>query len=257
MLKRLVFFGLVLALSITAAAETVVMRADYWYPFNGHPNSIRPGFMVEIARRAFAKANITVDYRLMSWQGALQNAYDGNIDCVFGASKIQGRGLLYPRHSFGVTDTGFYARAGEIPAFSYKGLASIRQFRLGVAEAAIHIQDPAVIDYIKKYQATDKVYLSDDNNPLRDLMAKLLTNEIDLIVETPAVFHAIAQEQRLSILFEEVSVVGKPEPVYIACSKRNPRSPYYLDLLDKELMLMRKTGELEKLLQRYKLFDWQ
>lgn len=256
-LQRLIIVLLMAGAPLAFANETVILRADYWYPFNGYPNSIKPGFMVEIAKRAFAKEGIAVNYQLMSWEGALQNASDGNIDCVLGASKIEGRGLLYPKNSFGMTDTGFYARYGEIKHFSYKGLASLRNYRIGMVGAAVHIEDPALLGYIDKYQSTDKVFLSRADKPLRDLMAKLLANQIDLIIETPRVFHAVAQEQRLSVLFEEVALMGNPQPVYIACSKANPKSAYYLQLLDKQLVEMRENGALETLLNSYGLTDWQ
>lgn len=257
MLKRFIIGFLLANTPLCFSGETVTLRADYWFPYNGDPNSSKPGYLVEIAKRAFAAEGIQVDYQLMPWKGALVNTKNGNIDCVLGASALEARDLLLPKQKLGTTDTGFYARVGEIKPFKYQGLASLRPYRIGMVEDAVHIEDPAVVGYLEKYQATEKVYLSKDHRPVRDLMAQLLANNIDIVIETPAVFKAVAQDLRLHILFEELDVIRSGSPIYIACSKKNPKSAYYLTLLDKAVMQMRANGQLDSLLKRYGLTDWQ
>ena len=44
------------------AQEVGTLRADSWYPYNGDPKAENPGYMVEVARLAFAKAGYQLDY---------------------------------------------------------------------------------------------------------------------------------------------------------------------------------------------------
>ena len=41
---------LFLSCPVVSLADTVTLRADEWYPYNGDPDAERPGYMIELAQ---------------------------------------------------------------------------------------------------------------------------------------------------------------------------------------------------------------
>ncbi|WP_157729877.1 transporter substrate-binding domain-containing protein [Bacterioplanes sanyensis] len=93
---------LMLLLPIVAAAQTLSIRSDTWYPMNGDPQADKPGFMIEIAKAIFEPQGITIDYRLMPWERALSEVRAGRIDCVVGAYVEDAPDFVFPEQPWGL-----------------------------------------------------------------------------------------------------------------------------------------------------------
>ena len=80
------FFAIVALLftSHLLFADTIRLRADYWYPFNGEPQDKNPGHMIEIAKTAWEQAGYHLDYQLMPWEESITKARAGEADCIVG-----------------------------------------------------------------------------------------------------------------------------------------------------------------------------
>jgi polar amino acid transport system substrate-binding protein len=87
--------------------QNIVLAADPWCPHNCVAGSIREGYMVDIARQAFALQGIEVNYVNMSWARALQQARTHHIDGVIGAFKGDARDFVFPQESLGLSATVF------------------------------------------------------------------------------------------------------------------------------------------------------
>lgn len=245
----LMFFGL------ACNAKEVSFRADYWYPYNGEPASLKPGYMIEIAELALEEAGVVVDYQLMPWGAAINSAVGGSIDCIVGPTKEEAPSLLFTKQNLGIAHTGFYARFGELDNWKYNGVKSLENFRVGVTEAVVYVEDYEVIRYLADVK-NKNVYIAKGDQPLIDLIGSLAKGEIDIIIETAAVFKAASKDGGVSLLFSEVDHLTIDNEVYIACSQENSESQRYLDLIDKKIDQMRKNGDFVKLLNKYGIKDW-
>jgi polar amino acid transport system substrate-binding protein len=238
-------------------ADDISIRADYWYPFNGKPNSTKPGYLIEIAEQALTEAGHTVHYQLMPWDDAIGSARKGLVDCVAGVSKKEAADFIFPDVSMGMADTGFFVRYGEYSQWRYRNVDSFNGMRIGIIDGVFYINDTAFADYIEQNAQTDKVYIAKGDEPLQDLMNKLASKEIDMLLETPEVFSAISHERGVFLLFDQADRLNSPGAVYIACSPKNKHSATYVKLISNKLVAMRKSGELDSLLKKYHLQDWQ
>ena len=70
--------------------------------------------------------------------------------------------------------------------------------------------------------------------------------------ETPGYIIEIADG-----IFTEAGRLNQPVDVYIACSPNKPNSIVYTKLLSEGIVDLRKTGELQKTLEKYALKDWK
>lgn len=84
MKKTILILWLAISLSSISAADTIILVADKWCPYNCTPETERPGFLVEIARRAFELAGHKLEYRLMPWKRAVTEAKRGNVNGIIG-----------------------------------------------------------------------------------------------------------------------------------------------------------------------------
>lgn len=242
-------------LSSAIHADTITLRADVWHPFNGEPDASRPGYMIEIAKQAFESAGHKLDYQLMDWDETLEHVAAGKIDCAVGIGKEEAPDFIYPDTPLGVDDTGFYTLIDN-KDWNYRGAESLRKVRIGVVED--YSYDGGSIDqYIQTAGKTDKIFVAGGDNPLEDLINKLIKKDIDVVLESPAVFRYKAKKMGFHIMFEEKHRLNDPTPIYIACSPKNKNSKQYTKLLSKTVTELRKNGGLKKILSRYGVKDWQ
>lgn len=238
-------------LTAAAQADTVVIRADRWYPMNGDPNDPNPGFMIEITRYALSKAGHQVDYALVPWARALQQVKNGEIDCVVGAYKSDAPNLLFPNISQGAASTAAFVKKGS--TWRYTTLDALKLVNVGAVSSYSYGKE------IDTFIAAnpERVHLLSGENALEQNIRKLLSSRIDVVLESPAVLNAKLKEMHLSHHIEFAGSVTKPENLYVACTPRKASSVQYIKLIADGTRELRASGELENILDKYGLKDWQ
>jgi polar amino acid transport system substrate-binding protein len=233
-----------------AQADTVVIRADHWYPMNGKPGDANPGFMIEIAQRTLAQGGHTVDYDLMPWERALHSAENGTIDCVVGAYKSDAPNLLFPENSQGVDITATFVKKGS--PWRYSNLEGLKSVQVGGITGYSYGDD--VDAFIE--QNPQKVQLLSGDTALEQNIRKLLGGRIDVILESPSVLNAKLKELNLQGQADFAGAIGEPENLYIACTPQKDSSRAYIKMISDGTQQLRQSGELKKILEKYGLSDW-
>jgi polar amino acid transport system substrate-binding protein len=243
-----------LALPMVATAAEVTLRADPWYPYNGDPHGERPGYMVEIARYALARGGHRLDYQLLPWQRSLDAAERGRIDCVVGVHLAAEGGLLFPSESFGRMDEVFFGLR-DAPPWRFRSTEDLRDKVVAVV-GGYRYGDP-IDAYIAEQSDSRRVYVASGEAALERNIKMLLAGRVDLVLEAPAVFAAKARQMGVSDQVRELDRLGDPQNLYIACSAIKPSSEEYLRLFDAGIRELRRSGELQKILDKYDVEDWK
>ncbi len=251
--RVLVLFGLMSAGALTSwAAEAVVrVRADAWMPFNGEPDAERPGYVVELARLIFEPVKIRVDYQLMPWTDALAAARKGEIDAVIGANPAEATGMLIPEMSVGAPRVGLFVKKGN--PWKYENIQSLATARLGVISGYSYWN--TFDDYLKKNQAGNVVYFEGET-PLEDGIAQLKDGRIEVMAETLPVFIWKVRSGGGSVADYRVAYLQAGEPIYMAFSKNGVGVKYGM-IFDEGIKRLRQSGELQAVLKKYGLEDWE
>ncbi len=234
-------------------ADTITVRADPWYPYNGDPKSKHPGYMIEIAQLAWAEAGHKLDYQILDWDETLKRVKAGKIDCAVGVGKEEAPGLVYPKQTMGVMNTGFF-RLTDSASWKYSGVASLKGKRIGIIDG--YTYDEAEIDAYLETKPAD-LHIAGGDTPLEDLANKMANGELDVIIESITVFKATTRKMGINFLFKGAGKIDSVSAVYVACSDKNKSSQQYADLIDKKLSQLRANGGLQKMLDEYGLEDWQ
>jgi len=243
-----------LALSSITLADTIIIAADLWCPYNCEPNSSEPGFVVEVAKNVFEKHGHQIIYQKMPWSRAIQDAKDGKINGIIGANKQEAPNFIFPSNEQGISDLLFYVKAGS--SWKYNDEQSLKEVKLGL------IQDYGygeLIDrYVKTQTGTPWVQTISGNDTLERNIQRLLLGRIEVTIENNAVMEYHLKKTRRSHF---LSVAGKARSetgnIYIAFSPNLNVSTTYAKILSDGMNEISQSDRLDSIMNRYGLTNWR
>lgn len=253
-LKRCALFISLLISAAGAVAETVVMRADPWYPVNLDPASDKPGYVIEIARLALQRAGHQLDYALYPWERSVDGVRRGKIDCLPGVHRNTVPDLIFTGESFGTDRMAFYARA-DAPPFEYHDLSDLQDKVVAVIGGYGYTEQ--IDAYINTANGAPNLQVTRGDIPLQRNIRMLLAGRVDLVLESiPALEHTATEMGVLDQIKQVSPLPGSPS-LFIACSPKKPASRDIVKALDEGLRELRRSGELQRILDKYGMSDWQ
>ena len=238
-----------------AKAENITLAADIWCPYNCDPQSDKPGYMVEVAKAAFAKHGITVDYKVMPWARAIEDTKANKYNGVIGAYYRDAPGFVYPDIHQGKCQNAYYVRQDN--DWVFKGIESLSDKTLGVVSDYSYSEDlDAYIESNKDNSLKiQKIY---GDNATENNLKKLVMGRLDVIVEDIHVTEYYLSQNNLSGMKDKLKKAGIVEDktdgsgiVFIAFSPNNPNSKKYAKILSDETKIMMENGEFAKILEKY------
>lgn len=238
-----------------ARAETITIVADSWCPYNCDPSAERPGFMIEIAKKAFEKHGIAIEYKILPWARAIEETRKGNYTAIVGASLHDAPEFIFPNISQGWMQNRFYVKKGA--PWRYTGLNSLSSVSIGIIAGYSYSED--IDSYLKANRNNMKyVQIVSGDNALEMNLGKLIAGRVGAIIEDTHVvrYHLSSHPEVKDI--EEAGVIknSAQSNLFIAFSPKNPRSQKYAEILGQEMRSIRSSGELQRILARYMIPDW-
>jgi polar amino acid transport system substrate-binding protein len=235
-------------------AETITLVADGWCPYNCEPNAEKPGYMVEIAKKAFEKYGIEIEYSNLPW--ARQNKYTGIIGAYYGDAPD----FIFPSVAQGLSVFSFYVNKSD--EWTYAGIDSLASRSLGA------INDYSYSVHLDSYIESHKndpthIQILSGDNAIDNNIKKLLAKRIDTIVEdrqAMAYYLSPKEFESVRASIKEAGILPSEEDgngvVFIAFSPNNPNSKRYAEILSSETIAMSKSGVLKEILSRYGIDDF-
>jgi polar amino acid transport system substrate-binding protein len=249
LLLRCLFLLAAVPLCHPSHAETWTFRADSFCPYNCDPAGPNPGYMVEILQRAARSHGHTLDYKLMPWPRALEQARDGKITGVIAMVINDQEGLLVSNR-LGVEANCLFVKKGS--ALSYGKPADLNNFgRIGIVEGYGYPEE------FEKWKTANvrKVQALAGDNTLEMQAKKLASGHIDAFLENVNVVRyaePTIPELKSTANAGCLSSVG----LFAGYSKKNPKAKEIKAQIDQELTAMKNSGELRKLLDKYRVAPW-
>lgn len=238
----------------SAAAETLSIRADVWPPYNDEPKSNKPGYMIMVLMEIFLRQGYTLDYQTLSWDESLEAVRKGQFNAVIGASKDDAPDFIFPKESFGISDTAFFVRPET--KWKFNGISSLKQVKLGVIGG--YAYDEELDAYIKANKGTDRIVVSTGDDPIKELILKLKNGQVDAIAEDSNVMMSALLSGKVPLkgVVSAGSLTDKAE-LYIAFSPKHPKSKELAAKFDTGIRELRSSGKLKAILGLYGLTDWK
>lgn len=259
---RIIFFLFILNViantNIFAAGENakinvpLTVRADIWCPHNCIPKSENPGYFIEVLEHIFGKENIS--YEELNWARAIQQTKLGEFDMIVGAAQDDAPDFIFPKTPLGRNTNCFYTRPDS--TWTYENIGSVKALKGGLAVVKDYAYFEELNVFIKSKEAESIIQSHHGNNVLANMLKKLEVKRVDALIENPNVINYVFKDAKeLPIRKAGCMDTGA---IYVAFSpsKNKPKSQSYADQFDREIAIMMKNGEFEKILAKYNLKPW-
>lgn len=234
-----------------ANSKKIVLVADYWCPYNCYPNSNYEGYLVEIARIAFAKRGIEVEYKVISWSRAVEEFNHSKVDGIIGASPGDVLNPIFSSVPVGKSNFSAYT-IDDSHEWKYKESRSLGSKVLGIVEGYKYSDDLKNYVYSTYIDNPEKFYISSSINPIDDNLTKLLQGEISVYVEDENVVKDFTTAKKIASLRNAGSVKSETD-LYIAFPAAKENSVEFARLITDTYLEMRANGKLKELAKKYKI----
>jgi polar amino acid transport system substrate-binding protein len=204
----------------------------------------RGGAAVALVRGLFARLGIEVSITLHPWQRTLHMVKAGRADgvCLVMHSKERESYLAYSRPLFHARESLYY-RQDRLPGFSWRGLADLKPYRIGVV--AGYTYGGGLL------RAVSELGLKVEPAPSgRRCLKKLIAGRIDLYVEEESVARTLLAELPGG---ERVAKAERPLSVfaYHLALARGTGAHRLLPRLNRVLERMHREGEVRRILAEW------
>ena len=232
------------------AAEIIIV-ADEWSPYCGRAGSTYPGYGVEIAKRVFEADGYTFIYLNLPWTRAIKETRAGKYNAIIGAYKDEAPDFVFPEEEFGVSRYAFYAKRAS--QWRYVGIKSLQSKKIGLIKGYSYGEE--LNAYFKKN--AQRVQYVSGNDPLLLNIKKLLAGRFDTLIAGENVMTYKIKEMGVLGEVINVGVTDISDNLYIAFSPLNKESAIYAEIFSKGIRKLKKSGELDQILDRYELHYWK
>lgn len=241
--------GVLLALASSSAlgATKVSIHADPWCPYTCEAGD-KPGFLIDIAKVAFAGSPFEVDYKIQPWARTLNDVRAGTVNGAAGATDTDKDGMVLPESVIS-SSSCFYAKKSL--AWKFDGAASLEKHTLGSIVG--YTYDEAVDGYIEKNKAdAKKIQMVSGDNPLPQNIKKLQADRIQIMIEDKNVVDYYFANNGGAGDIEEKSCL-EPAAVYIAFGASNKQTPEIVKTFNEGVKKAKGSGEFAKVKAKYGL----
>lgn len=250
MINKSLFWPL-FSLSFSPLASPIIIAGDNWCPINCVEGSDKEGYMIDIAREAFALSGHDVNYIEIPWTRAVGMARKGEIDAVVGAFRGDAPDFIFPQQPLlKISPSSLFATSDN---WQYSGLPSMNKVILGTIKGYDYGSELNM--YINSLVATDsdKIVQLYGNNAVERNIQFLLKNRIDVFVESEPVFWYQVNRLKIEQKVQKVGEVSPAEPCFIAFSPNRDNSSLLAKQLDKGLKQLLANGRVGSIANKYGL----
>ncbi len=244
-----VMIGLWLPGAFRAQADTIVLMADPWCPYNCEPGSDREGFMVDLTRLVLEEAGHSLIYKTVNWSRAIVGARQGLWTGIIGAAPSEAPDFVYPAEPLGQSRSVFVVRAED--PWNYREPSSLDGRVVGT------VRDYDYGDLAPEILTHGTVVEMTGLKAVEDNFRKLLSGRLDVVVADHAVARSVAQALQADDRVRHEIPPTSPVPLFVAFSPAFQDAPLYARVLEEGVARLRSDGRLDAVLARYGVADWK
>lgn len=231
-----------------SVADNIILAADRWCPYNCEPNTEHPGVLIEIAKYAFEKEGHTVEYVILPWLRAVQEARKGMIDGVVGAVKNETPDFVFPEKEQLQDKSCFYVTNDS--SWAFQGVDSFATAKLGVISGYTYSEE--IDHYIKENKNGYNVTEISGPEHLTDRLVKLLLlNRVDVIIKSSVIQGYYLKQHNQVNKVKKAGCLELVDKIYIAFSPNKESSKQYAQILSKGIEQLKRSGKLQQILANY------
>lgn len=213
------------------------------------------GYLREIAISIFEAEGYKIRIETMPFKRAVVETEQGDYDAILSVNSKHSDKLILSKEKSAVLRQYFYVKKGE--SWRYDGVDSLENVTLGSIVGYNYSPfSPEYQSYLQSNQGSQKVQvIGGDNAPLLNFK-KILVGRITTFNEDAALFGFITMKAGITDQFDVAGSLGNNDQ-YMGFSPKHPMARQLAYVYDKGIRELRKTGQLQLILDRYGVEDWE
>jgi polar amino acid transport system substrate-binding protein len=243
-----------LASPTSAPTKTITVAADKWCPYNCAENDKKPGYIIELIRKALEPLGVKVVYKVIPWSDAIERTRKGEFDAIVGANTGDAPDFIFPDQLQGISLNLVWVRAND--PFHYSTSESLKGKKLGIVRGFSYGKEMDKFISSSIAEPNHTIMKSHSSTASEDNIKKLLSGELDVILEDKNVVQYYFSSRGMPIALKPagnpVNLKNHQDTfVFVAFSPANPDAKLYAEALSKAVVTMRDNGELTEILANY------
>lgn len=249
---KALLFTILFSVPVFTQAETIVLKADRWCPFNCDSTEINKkenGYMIDVARIVFERKGHNVVYQVDSWSNSIKSVRSGNATGLVATTKADAPDLIYPEKSMGSSKECFYVKASD--KWDFIGIETLKNKKIGTVESYAYSGELTafMIDH------PEQLIKATGSSPLDMNIENLNSGKVNTFIENPFVFNFYAEKKKIRDNYADAGCT-EGDDLYIGFSPSNPKSKEFAKMLTEGIQELRKDGTLDKIITKYSLKEW-
>lgn len=235
--------------AVSAADTLRIVSPDYWCPFSCQQGAAQEGFTIEILRAIFEPLGYQVVFSNANYSRALQSVREGHSDAIPSALKAEAPDFVFPAEP--ISRNRFCVYASPDSQWRYRQPSDLENLQIGLIQG--YDYGAPLSAWVAGHQQQFSVQTGD--NLVQRLASMIRLQRLDGFIEEENLV-AFLQRQQPQLALRKA---GCEAPVYgfLGLSAANPRAALISRQFDTGLRRLRQSGELEAIMARYGLHDWQ
>lgn len=233
----------ILALSLTARAETITAAGDPWPPFLD-PDHPKQGVAMEIARAAFKSQGHELEFSFVPWARAIDGVKKGEYDALIGTWWTEER-TQFLRYSdpYLTNEIKFIKRKGD--TFEFDELRSLEGKTVGTVRGYGYGDTFANADFFTREPAPQLI----------TNVRKVIHNRLDLALEDELVARSLIAKEDPALL-EQITFTENAlssQNLHVTSGLSNPRHSMVIEAFNNGLKAIRENGTFDRILEENNL----
>lgn len=211
------------------------------------------GFMIDIAKKIFRNAGHTYTVTMFPFRRALEYVTTGEYDALAICNKadVPEGGLIFPDIPIAVINNSFALRKDEI--WKYNGIESLKKIRIGTVIGYTFKNDELNNWLIKDNKLVERI---GGENVVERNLNKLVKKHIDAYIDDINVIKRIALKAGMADGIKFSGIIDST-PHFVGFTPGQEKSLRYAKILSDGMRRIRRNGELDTILIKYGIEDWE
>lgn len=240
MKKSILLVLILLSMVLLLHSKTYKIVWEQYPPYEYEENNVIKGLDIEILRAIEKAENVKFEFVQVPWERALRMAQTGEADGIISLFKTEERQafLHFPSEGLAFEKNVIFAKN------TYKGdiktVADLKGKTIGITSG---------YSYGKTFDDATG-FTKDPSTDQETMFKKFVNNRYEMVISNELVGHYMLKSLNAKD-YKILSYVADNQMLYIGISKKSVNSKEVLDLINRGLANLKKSGELAKIRAKY------
>lgn len=255
--SRWVLGALILTVSFHTNSQTFDAVTGDWRPYifeeAGSVRVDKPGFSIEIVKTIFNKMGHNLSIKTLAFARQIALTESGEADLLIGLYQSDAPQLRYPKEPIALSRNCFFVSPKS--TWRYRDLNNLDQATIGTIKG--YTYGHAEIDnYLSTHEGANVIPLAGlETQMLQRLFQLLDSQRIDVFPQDINIVEFFSKQQDEPISYLNAGCFSQVF-AYVAFSPTLRKLDDLINQFDQEMQELRRSGELQKILNQYFVQDW-